>query len=758
MKEVQHPNVSSKKEEVQVEEKSEAKQPEIETTPEEKQNPISKNEPTKVEQHLNESNVTQKEAQESEKIEAQKKEQAENGIAPKESPENLSDKVNESLELNDDSFDIEEDDYLGFEKMNLSMQQLNGEINLSVEAILGEKEPEEEEEPEVGEVKGVVRKSKPITFNKEVEDQLEELGEEVTSPSKEIHYDKWLNLMGLKRIFTKGDGHCQYRSVHGAIVQTQQDDKNSQLFNEGTKNLERNVAAEFFNNVDEELDILQLPYVISYLEKQAKEPQKYQDSVRTITRNYFAQLNDASIDFFLPSDFWGGSDTLRLLAKMLQRNIYVASATKEKGVRMHLYGECVGKKNPTKKYVGAWNDGGLREVIGKLIEEKQNAEHLPIVIFYHADGNHFETILWINDTIRSKKINKARALFQPTLKAIFVKKAPKQEYYADNSSEEENVVTSQSESGSEYSEEELSQNENVSSTRITRQTIKRETSDDKGKAKTQQTVQQLGKLQEKAKIESTKLEIESTVNWLKKQPKYKEHFPGKISCYTTLSYYHHWIKQDIMRMRILFQNLQQKFLLASKINLNYMLEWGQKSWEANQYNMLEKLVREGKLTGATKTQIEGWVKALRSTDANGRSSLLRSQAGQANLNLIDGTTLHKEIGGKKPVNIPENHWKLLNVIVEFVPVEIFNRLAIEASVSFKLTKQLGDINNQQIGYAHPKALETLYRNCRLSNKFDAIFTENSWESLEKYYNDIEEDSYFIVNELEKRISLGPRQG
>ena len=498
------------------------------------------------------------------------------------------------------------------QKDNIQTPKKDNQIGVNETSSVSEK-PMEENQSEEEEVEVVFNQTttyEPLKFPEAVESIMEELGDEVLDPPNGMSAEHWLSLLGLGNVTTRGDGHCQFRAVHGSICQSQQTTQNSKQFNQSTKNLEKIVSKEFFKNINEELSILKLPYVVNYLKNQEKNFEKYPETIRTITKDFFVQLSDAPIEQPLHKDWWGGMDTLRILAKAIKRNIYAVSHTWEHGVEMRMYGECKGKKNKNKTYIGVWNDGNLRDVIGKLIQERISSEYAPIVILYDAKAQHYESTIWRNDIIGSRALSPKKSLFQPKIKDFFIEKVKSKELYVDSTSEDEDPLSSSQESvESNYSDEDNKVEPQLTTDRVTRQqrvsAMITTASEAPNVAIPKTKTSTSSKKEVEAEVnEKAKKEIENTFKWLKNHTVYKQHFSAKVITYAALNTYSNWIKQDKFRLRFLLQNIDSRFLVARKITLEHMAVWGQKLWEANQINMLTKVIKEKRLDGENQKIIE----------------------------------------------------------------------------------------------------------------------------------------------------------
>ena len=205
----------------------------------------------------------------------------------------------------------------------------------------------------------------------------------------------------------------------------------------------------------------------------------------------------------------------------------------------------------------------------------------------------------------------------------------------------------------------------------------------------------------------------------------------------------------------MLQNIQNRYEVVEKFTLNQTLDWGQKLWEQNQSNMIELIVREKRTTGELRKQVETWGKALKNADVASRASLL---ANSINWKAFDSTILNRQIGGKKPEDIPKSHWQLLHVMVEIIPTKVFNKIAVEVGVKIQLSPQVVDVKFPYVGYIHPRSLEKLYKLCKLGDILDGILTNNSWNFVERFNIEIEEDEKYVVNELHNRVPLGNIQG
>ena len=96
--------------------------------------------------------------------------------------------------------------------------------------------------------------------------------------------------------------------------------------------------------------------------------------------------------------------------------------------------------------------------------------------------------------------------------------------------------------------------------------------------------------------------------------------------------------------------------------------------------------------------------------------------------------------------------------MEIIPIQAWSLMAVENNKIVQLQKTLQDTNFSHIGYVHPKAMERIYRNFKLEQKFDQVIKEKSWISFKKYVEAIMEKEQFLVNEIGEQVMLGPKQG
>ena len=333
------------------------------------------------------------------------------------------------------------------------------------------------------------------------------MGITALEPNSNMNVETWTNEMGMTRVSTLGDGHCQFRAIYGAILQIKLTKENRQQINKGTKNLERLVAEEFFNNIEEEIKQVDIPMVKQYLEKQQDDPISYNRSRRELIKEYFVHIADAEVEFGLEQDYWGGNDTMRLMSKILQRNIYVISECKEKGIEIRLYSKKIGRKNK-QTYYGIWNDGNTSDIIKIMLEEMCITEYHPIVVYYDKASKHYETVLWdhskwdLEEEITEK------------LEVFKILRAKKTQLFVDFSTEEEDYSNYSQKSSSDYSDEDSTRQTTITPA------IQRKSSRLNKSNEAKETVQEnnpaYSKEKELNEITILKNELEAAIKLLKK--------------------------------------------------------------------------------------------------------------------------------------------------------------------------------------------------------------------------------------------------